>query len=105
MIDMRDADAATALLVSDLRGIFGPRLRAVVVYGEYDGRSPEGASDPDAPLHTFVGVDSLTFENLGRCASNADRWAGKGLAAPLIMTLLAAACSHTNTIDGDVLAG
>lgn len=84
MIAMRDAAVAADPLVADLRIIFGPRLRAVVVYGEREANAGD-AVDLDAPLHTFAAVDSLTYDDLRRCAASADRWATKGLAAPLIL--------------------
>jgi hypothetical protein len=83
MIGMGDA-IATDGLVSDLRTIFGARLRAVVVYGENDGASAPG-SEHDRLTHTFAAVDSLTYDDLRRCAAAADRWAIRGFAAPLLL--------------------
>jgi len=69
---------AAALLVSDLRAIFGERFRSLVTYGPViDG--------VDAPVTCLALVASLTAADLEACARRADRWRREGLAIPLIL--------------------
>jgi hypothetical protein len=66
-------------LVTDLRAVFGERLRSVVAYGaQLDG-------DGDAPLSALVLVDTLTVDDLVGCAQHAQPWTRAGIATPLIL--------------------
>jgi hypothetical protein len=76
---MRDDEDATPFLVRNLRDIFGSRLRGLIAYGE----AAPGAVRRAAPLHTLAHVDSLTLDDLRRCAAMADRWTARRLATPL----------------------
>src|SRR5215213_1074687 len=71
---------STALtLVSDLRNIFGDRLRSVVAYGPHlDGQTT-------GPLTCLALVGTLTPADLESCARVAPRWHGHGVATPLIL--------------------
>jgi hypothetical protein len=66
-------------LVTDLRAVFGARLRSVVAYGaQLDGIS-------DAPLTCLALVDPLAFGDLVACAGHAPGWTRAGIATPLIL--------------------
>jgi hypothetical protein len=70
---------AAAELASDLKTVFGPRLRSVVVYGPHiDGHST-------GPVTALGLVESLTIEDLDACASHTGRWERLGLATPLLL--------------------
>lgn len=73
----RDAAAA---LTSDLRRIFGARLRAIVAYGLHDAQDT-------GPLHTLALVDGLTFADLAACAPATPSWKQQALAIPLLISL------------------
>jgi len=73
------APAAAPALVSDLRRVFGSRLRAVVAYGPHlEGRD-------DADLTSLALVTTLTIDDLEACASLAGQWAKAGVSTPLIL--------------------
>lgn len=65
--------ATPDVLVTDLREIFGERLRCVVAYG--DG----------TPVHTLALVEELSVEDLDACARRARRWRADGCAIPLVL--------------------
>jgi hypothetical protein len=69
------ADKAGALL-TDLRRIFGDRLRSLVAYGE--------RSD-SAPLNCLALVATLDAVDLDACARAVQGWHRHGLATPLIL--------------------
>ena len=60
--------AAAESLASDLRGVFGDRLRSVAAYG------PHVEGDTNAPLTCLALVESLTIDDLQACARLASRW-------------------------------
>jgi hypothetical protein len=65
-----------AVALHDLQHIFGERLDAVVAYG-----------DPDAqPTRCLALVQSLTGDDLDRCAAHAASWHRAGCATPLLLT-------------------
>jgi hypothetical protein len=64
-------------LASDLRQLFGPRLRSVCAY------ALENRNESDT--HTIVFVDELTFDDLAACVPYAAAWAKRGLAVPLLL--------------------
>lgn len=68
--------------VSDVRGIFGTRLDAVVVYEAVAPAVPEKANHH---IQTLTLVDTVTFEDIARCAARNAAWARIGLATPLVM--------------------
>jgi len=68
-----------SLLIDDLRGIFGDRLRAVVGYG------PRLDGDDSAPLTCLALVSSLSLSDLEGCATRSSRWARARIATPLIL--------------------
>ena len=71
---------AAAALVTDLRRVFGDRLRSVVAYGQ----TIEHAGD--APLTCLALVsDALTITDLEACAKLARGWGRHALATPLIL--------------------
>jgi hypothetical protein len=90
---------AVAALDGDLRGIFGSRLRSLVVYGwrahaEADrGHEPHGtqAAHPQhgqpglAVTHTLAVVDSLSLDDLRACTARMEAWHDGGLATPLVL--------------------
>jgi len=93
---------AVAALDGDLRGIFGSRLRSLVVYGwrahaEADrGHEPHGTraahhrhgseGQPGrAVTHTLAVVDSLSLDDLRACTARMEAWHDGGLATPLVL--------------------
>jgi hypothetical protein len=71
--------SAALALVSDLRNVFGDRLRSVVAYGpQLDGHA-------DAPLTCLALVTTLTMGDLEGCARSEARWRRSGVATPLIV--------------------
>ena len=66
------------VLERDLRGIFGPRLRSLVMYGDASG-------DTRAPTETLVIVEALRPEDLRACADKVASWHDAGLATPLVL--------------------
>lgn len=72
------APRAAGLLVTDLRQIFGDRLRAVVAYGAT-------TSQPSAPLACLALVGSLDQADLDACARRSPHWERSGIATPLLL--------------------
>jgi hypothetical protein len=66
-------------LASDLRGVFGNRLRSVAAYG------PHVEGDNSAPLSCLALVASLTMDDLQSCATMSPRWERSHIATPLIL--------------------
>ena len=66
------------LLERELRGVFGARLQALVMYGLRDSHHL-GAT------RTMVLVESLTEQDLRGCAALLAAWHTAGLATPLIV--------------------
>jgi hypothetical protein len=73
--------AALEVLVSDLRGIFGPRLLSIVLYAV----SPSPATN-DGVLRTLALLERYTFDDLRRCVPLAYGWHRRRLAVPLLLT-------------------
>jgi hypothetical protein len=73
---MRNGDALHAL-DGDLRSLFGARFRSLVAYATTD--------IGDAPAATLALVDSVTTEDLRRCAERRAEWHQRGLATPLLL--------------------
>jgi hypothetical protein len=73
--------AALEVLVSDLRGIFGPRLLSLVLYGV-----PPTPATHDGVLRTLALLERYTFEDLRRCVPLAYGWHRRRLAVPLLLT-------------------
>jgi hypothetical protein len=69
-------------LAEDLQTIFGPRLRAVVVYGAH---ARPHTRPVNAPVQTCALVDDITYADLSACAERARRWEGDGLEMPLLL--------------------
>ena len=89
-----DASDAVSRLDRDLRGIFGPRLQSVAVYGERlghagaaDGHASHVGHDHAAPIRTLVVVDGITEQDLRACAGATEKWQDAGLATPLLLAL------------------
>ena len=74
-----DWKRAAESLATDLRRVFGDRLKSVVAYG------PHLDGDPQAPLTCLALVGSLTADDLHACATNTARWARAHVATPLIL--------------------
>jgi hypothetical protein len=71
---------AAAALVTDLRRVFGDRLRSLVAYG------PTTEHAGDGPLTCLALVtDTLTTTDLEACAKMKRGWERHGLATPLIL--------------------
>jgi hypothetical protein len=70
---------AANTLASDLRGVFGDRLRSVVAYG------PHVEGDTNAPLTCLALVGNLTTDDLFACAKLSSRWERSHIATPLIL--------------------
>ena len=67
-------------LVSDLRNVFGDRLRSVVAYG------PRVEGHEAAPLACLALVSSLSVSDLEGCARHTARWHRNRIATPLVLT-------------------
>jgi len=84
---MRIPDDVRAL-ERDLRGICGPRLQSLVIYGQ---RSAAATSDHHAHGHhraavrTMAIVDRLSAADLRACAALTASWHERGLATPLVV--------------------
>jgi hypothetical protein len=63
-------------LLSDLRRIFGERLRSLIVYGDHVD---------SAPLTCMALVASLDTVDLDACARAVNSWHRQGLATPLVL--------------------
>ena len=95
MSDSHGLKQALDPLVTDLRAIFGGRLRSLVAYGTHGsgigGAAPDGSAapsfDPGPTLHTLVLVDSLTYADLAACAHRHGVWKTAHYATPLVMPL------------------
>ena len=61
-------------LERDLRGIFGPRLASLSIYGQTQPRT-----------QTLAVVDGLSGADLRACAERVDAWHEGGLATPLLI--------------------
>lgn len=68
---------AVPMLERELRGIFGSRLRSLVVYGL------RGRAVP--PTRTMALVEALTEQDLRACAGRVAGWHDAGLATPLVI--------------------
>jgi hypothetical protein len=66
-------------LVSDLRDVFGDRLRSVVAYG------PHVEGNSGAPLRCLAFVSDVTVPDLEACAKYGSRWERRHIATPLIL--------------------
>jgi hypothetical protein len=66
-------------LATDLRRVFGDRLKSVVAYG------PHIEGDEHAPLACLVLVSSLTADDLHACATKVAKWSRAHVATPLIL--------------------
>ena len=64
---------ATETLATQLRDVFGDRLRMVAAFGHAS--------------HTVAVVDNVTAADLHKCAAYSDGWKKIGLAPPLVMPL------------------
>ncbi|MEO6213790.1 MAG: hypothetical protein ABIP65_09215 [Vicinamibacterales bacterium] len=71
-----DQRAALTALASELRRVFGNRLRSVCGYNLYD---------TTGDTHSIVLVDHLSFDDLAACVPLARGWDARGLAVPLIL--------------------
>ena len=84
---------AVAALERDLRGIFGSRLRSLVVYGlraraAADHRHESHATQHHqgrAVTHTLAVVDTLSIDDLRACTGRVEAWHDDGLATPLVL--------------------
>ena len=68
---------AALTLERELRGVFGARLRSLVVHGLH--------ADAHAPVRTMAVVESLTEQDLRGCAARVPSWHAAGLATPLLV--------------------
>lgn len=73
---------AAASLADDLAGIFGARLRAVLVFGTHARPHPRAVK---APVQTLALVDRLEYADLAAGAERATAWLARGLDMPLLM--------------------
>lgn len=73
----------------DLKGVFGSRLRSLVIYGQHraggghDTDTAQGHKAP--PARTLAVVDSLTLDDLRAAARRLEAWHSAGLATPLLV--------------------
>jgi hypothetical protein len=68
---------AVNALAAQMKQTFGPRLYALVAYGD---------TAPDQFLHTLALVDHVAFKDLASIAPSTDRWRRAGLAVPLVLS-------------------
>jgi len=73
---------AARTLADDLAGIFGARLRAVLVFGTHARPHPRTVK---APVQTLALVDRLEYADLAAGAERALAWQGLGLDMPLLL--------------------
>ncbi len=73
---------AARTLADDLAGIFGGRLRAVLVFGTHARPHPRAVK---APIQTLALVDRLDYADLAAGAERAGTWQGHGLDMPLLL--------------------
>jgi hypothetical protein len=94
---------AAGRLADDLAGIFGARLRAVLVYGTHARPHPRAVK---APIQTLALVERLEYADLSGAADRAARWQAMGLDMPLLLPEY----EFRNSLDafpleyGDILA-
>jgi hypothetical protein len=69
---------AVRVLERDFRGIFGERLRSLVLYASAERR-------PGGLIPTLAIVDVLTADDLAACAAHVAEWHDGGLATPLLL--------------------
>jgi hypothetical protein len=74
---MPNVSDAVRTLDSELRELFGNRVKSIVTYASIRGSG--------APVSTLAIVDGLTAEDLRRCASRVAGWHDTGLATPLLV--------------------
>jgi hypothetical protein len=70
---------AAGSLASDLRGVFGDRLRSVVAYG------PHVEGDTNAPVTCLALVTGVTIDDLNACAKLSAHWERSHVATPLVL--------------------
>lgn len=75
---------AAGRLADDLAGIFGPKLRAVLVFGTHARPHPRAVK---APVQTLALVDALDYAHLASAAERAAAWQASGLDMPLLLPL------------------
>lgn len=81
------ASHSVGRLTSDLRAVFGGRLRSVVTYGPWVVATTSTARPGDeAPVNALALVDDLTFSDLSACAERAASWGALRLAMPLLLS-------------------
>ena len=73
---------AASRLADDLAGIFGARLRAVLVYGTHARAHPRAVQ---ALVQTLALVDRLEYADLSAGADRAAHWQALGLDMPLLL--------------------
>jgi len=73
---------AAGRLADDLSGIFGARLKAVLVYGTHARPHPRAVK---APVQTLALVESLEYAHLSGAAQRATAWLASGLDMPLLL--------------------
>lgn len=87
---------AVVMLERELRGIFGTRVRSLVVYGEqarHSRTASHGAAhqshgdNGDGPVRTMAIVETLTGDDLRACAGRVSAWSDAGLATPLVLAV------------------
>ena len=71
-----------ARVADDLGGIFGARLRAVLVFGTHARPHPRTVK---APVQTLAIVDALSYADLAASAERSADWLAHGLDMPLLM--------------------
>jgi hypothetical protein len=84
---------AVETLERELRGIFGPRLQSLAMYGRRAHAHPEaggqrggGQGHRDAPpIQTLAIVDAAARDDLRACAARIASWHDAGLATPLVL--------------------
>jgi hypothetical protein len=91
---MSTSPDSTTALERELRGIFGSRLKSLVVYGErlraslHDhghGDSHAAHGHADVPVQTMAIVETLTGEDLRGCAGRVGAWHDLGFSTPLVL--------------------
>jgi hypothetical protein len=84
---MADLPDSVHTLERELRGVFGPRLQSLVVYGlrSQAEAAPHGDHADAAPTRSMALVASLTEQDLRACAARASSWHAAGLATPLVV--------------------
>ena len=89
MLIMTQVPDGMEMLQRGLRDIFGTRFQSLVAYGLHASTTstphPPHGQAAHTPARSLAIVESLTGDDLTRCANRAADWHDQGLATPLVL--------------------